>query len=107
DEPVAPRARAEQIPGGDGCSEGHGLTTTWRAEHILPWKTTKRREDGIRATPAPVRLRRARADDRREDDGDPPREAPSGVRDQPERGPRGNRVGGQDDRRGAHESQLD
>src|SRR5262249_15287240 len=42
-EPVAPRTRAEQISGGDDCSEGHSLTT-WRGEHILPSKATEKGE---------------------------------------------------------------
>ena len=42
-----------------------------------------------------------------QDDGDPPRQAPPGVRDEPQRRAGGHRVGRPPDRRGAHEPRRD
>ena len=51
-----------------------------------------------------VRVRRARAAHRRADDGDPPRQAPRGLREQPQRRARGHaELGGAVDRRGPDE----
>ena len=57
------------------------------AEHILRCTVQPEEERrALRASGAAVRIRRARADDRRADDADPPRQAPPGLRRQPEQG---------------------
>ena len=63
----------------------------------------RRRRNGVPTARPAVRARRARAAHRRADDGDPPRQASRRLRHEPERCPRGHRVDGPPDRRGARE----
>src|SRR5579859_2603497 len=54
---------------------------------------TRSLPNGVRATPASLRLQRSRAAHRRAHDGDPSRQAPPGLRRQRQQGARGQRVG--------------
>ena len=63
------------------------------SERIQPDSKQGGNDHALRATATAVRPRRARAAHRRADDGDPPRQAPPGVRRQREQGARRHRVG--------------
>ena len=94
--------RASGHAGLDVGGGGHGGTSgsTGRPA-AYPWAgSDRRRRNGVPTARPALRVRRARAAYRREDDGDPPRQAPRRVRDEPERGTRGNRVDGPPDRGG-------